>query len=76
MRWDKWLSGLFNSILGATGMAGAGYFASMAVGTSLDWRVLGTTIGIAAVWNFFSFLKDHKIRFDEDAVDPASLQGK
>lgn len=76
MRWDKWVGGLVNSVLGGIGTSVAGYLATIAVGQSPDWRVMGTMVGVAALWNFSSYLKDHKLPIGEDAIDPALVKDR
>lgn len=61
LNWSKWLEGLLDSTLGAVGTGGAGYFATLITGHAPDWAMLWTMLLISASWNFFSYLKDHRL---------------
>jgi hypothetical protein len=76
MRWDKWAAGLLNSIASGLGTAVAGYLATLATGQAPEWRVMGTMVLISALWNFSSYLKEHKLPIGDDAIDPALVKDR
>lgn len=68
LNWGKWVEGLLNSILGGVGTAGAGYCATLITGAKPEWSVLGTMVLVAAGWNFFSYIRDHRITVVEEVT--------
>lgn len=61
---NKWLQGLIGALIGGIGGGGVAALAGFAVGTPLNFKVLGLTVLGFALISTFTWLKNHPNPWD------------